>query len=105
MRSVFRYAMAIGVYPSTLENPATAVAAVLPARRASVPRPALLTVDALRDVMRRAEIAPLSPSVRMAHRLTAFSVQRIQNIVEADWAQFSLDDETTGPTWTVPRSG
>jgi hypothetical protein len=37
----------------------------------------------LGDVLRRAEVARLSPAVRMAHRLLAFSAARIGNAVEA----------------------
>ena len=68
-------------------------AELLPARRPVAPRPALLTFDALLDVLRSGERAHLSPSVRMAHLLIAFSAQRLQNAVQAEWSQFDLDAE------------
>jgi integrase len=83
------------------ENPATAARAVLRKRKEAVPRAALLDVEALRDVLVRAQRADLSPAVHQAHRLAAFTGARIGNIVEARWEDFSLDGET--PTWTIPR--
>lgn len=53
------------------------------------------------DVLRRAEAARLSPSVRMAHRLLAFTGMRIGNVVEAEWQEFDLDAEQ--PVWLIPR--
>jgi integrase len=102
MASVFRRAQALGLYPSDRENPAVVAQELLPARPAVNPRPALLSFDELRDVIRRGEGAHLSPSVRMAHLLTAFTVQRIGNVVEATWDQFDLDADA--PTWAIPRA-
>ncbi|HEY7235580.1 MAG TPA: integrase arm-type DNA-binding domain-containing protein [Gemmatimonadaceae bacterium] len=101
MAAIFRRAMALGLYPDR-ENPAVVAQAMLPARPAVNPRPALLSFDELRDAIRRGERAHLSPSVRMAHLLTAFTVQRIGNVVEATWEQFALDSNE--PTWTIPRA-
>jgi integrase len=95
---VFRFAMAKGLTPS---NPAEAVREMLPRRRVTSRRPALLDVDALRDLLRRAELANLSPAVRLAHRVCAFTAQRLGNVVGARWEQFALDGDT--PTWTIPR--
>lgn len=64
--------------------------------------PALLEWTALGDVLRRAEMARLSPSVRMAHRLCAFTAARIGNVVNAEWREFHLDDEQ--PVWIIPRA-
>lgn len=47
--------------------------------------PALLDWASLGDVLRRAQMARLSPSVRMAHRLLAFTAARIGNVVTAEW--------------------
>jgi len=52
-------------------------------------------------LLRRAEAARLSPSVRMAHRLCAFTAARIGNIVDAEWREFHLQDEQ--PVWIIPR--
>lgn len=65
-------------------------------------RPALLDLESLRDVLRRAELAALSPSVRLAHRLCAFTATRIGNVVEAKWSEFDLDADV--PSWTIPRA-
>lgn len=51
--------------------------------------------------MRRADAARLSPFVRMAHRLIAFTGMRIGNVVEAEWKEFDLD--STQPLWVIPR--
>jgi hypothetical protein len=37
----------------------------------------------------------------MAHRLCAFSVARISNIVEAEWGELHLDADV--PVWIIPR--
>ena len=96
---VFRFAQAKGL---CTENPALPVRELLPRKRQTGRRPALLELDALRDVLRRAELASLSPAVRLAHRLCAFTAARIGNVVGAEWSEFDLDGET--PTWTIPRA-
>lgn len=83
------------------ENPASSVREVIPKNRQHSQRPALLTFEALGELLRRFEIAPISPPVRMAHRLVAFTASRIGNAIAAEWPEFDLDSET--PSWTVPR--
>ncbi len=63
---------------------------------------ALLDWTALGDALRRADMARLSPSVRMAHRLCAFTASRIGNVVNAEWREFHLEDEQ--PVWIIPRA-
>lgn len=96
---VFRLAQARGMRD---DNPATPVHEVLPARKQKGRMPALLKFTELGELLRGAEAAHLTPSVRMAHRLCAFSAARISNVVEAEWSQFALDAEV--PTWTIPRA-
>jgi integrase len=95
---IFEYARAHGLRG---DNPATPAQTVLPASEAPKGRPAFLTWPELGGVLRGAEAAHLSPAVRLAHRLCAFSATRISNVVEAEWPEFHLDDET--PMWVVPR--
>ena len=95
---VFRFAQARGLRQ---DNPAEPVHEVLPAKTQAGRMPALLAFPALGALLRSAEAAHLSPSVRMAHRLCAFTVARISNIVEAEWAEFDLDADT--PMWVIPR--
>jgi integrase len=64
--------------------------------------PALLDWASLGDVLRRAEMERLSPSVRMAHRLCVFTAARIGNVVNAEWRELHLDDEQ--PVWIIPRA-
>jgi integrase len=100
--AVFDYAKG---YDLCGENPATAVYEVLRASRPSrstTHRPALLTWPELGAVMRAAEAARLSPAVRLAHRLCAFTAARISNVVEAEWSEFHLEDEP--PVWIIPRA-
>jgi integrase len=96
---IFRLAQARGICH---ENPAVPVREVLPRRKPATGRPALPDFVLLGDFLRRAELAPLSPSVRLAHRLCAFTAVRIGNLIEASWQEFSLDDDI--PTWTIMRS-
>ena len=98
LKCVFRYAQAKGL---CRDNPASAASEILPRRKANGRMPALLDWPSLGDVLRRAEIARLSPSIRMAHRLCAFSAARIANVVTALWGEFHLDDEQ--PIWVIPR--
>ena len=98
LNGVFRYAQAKG---QIVANPATAAREILPRKKDSGHMPALLDFPSLGDVLRRADAARLSPSVRMAHRLLAFSAARIGNIVDAEWREFDLDAEQ--PVWTIPR--
>jgi integrase len=84
------------------DNPAESVHEILPEPQQQQPRPALLTFPQLGGVLRSAEAAHLTPAVRMAHRLTAFSAERISNVVEAQWCEFDL--EATVPMWIIPRA-
>jgi len=84
------------------DNPAHGVAAeLIPGGLTANRRPALLEFDELGDVLRRTELAPVAPVVRLALRLVAFTAARIGNVLEASWNQFDLDAEI--PIWTIPR--
>jgi integrase len=83
------------------ENPAIGVREVLPKAKPNGQRPALLTFETLGDLLRRFEAAPISPPVRIAHRLIAFTASRIGNAITAEWDEFDLDSDL--PSWTVPR--
>jgi integrase len=97
VRGVFRLAQAKGM---CRDNPADPVREVLP-RNQSKRRPAVLEWQGLGDILRGAEAARLSPAVRLAHRLCAFSVARISNVVQAEWPELRLDAEV--PMWIIPR--
>ena len=99
VNGVFRYAQAKGL---CRDNPAGPAREILPRKKDSGRMPALLELTALGDVLRRAEMARLSPSVRMAHRVCAFTAARIGNVVNAEWREFHLDDEQ--PVWIIPRA-
>ena len=96
--AVFRLAQARGL---CRDNPAAPVREVLSRRKSVKRRPALLDFKSLGGVLREAQTARVSPSVRLAHRLCAFSVARISNVVQAEWNEFDLDAVT--PTWVIPR--
>jgi integrase len=96
---IFRFARSRGL---VRENVATDVREVLPKRKPRPGRPALVNFEELRDILRRADVAPISPAVRLANRLVAFTAQRIGNAVSATWDQFDLDGDT--PVWTIPRA-
>lgn len=98
LNGIFRYAQAKGLCG---DNPAIAAREILPRRKDSGRMPALLTFTALGDVLRRAEMARLSHSVRLAHRLCAFTAARIGNVVNAEWKELRLDEEP--PVWVIPR--
>ena len=101
LNGVFRYSQAKGL---CRDNPAGPAREILPRKKDNEDNgrmPALLDWTALGDVLRRAEMARLSPSVRMAHRLCAFTAARIGNVVEAEWREFHLGDEQ--PVWIIPR--
>jgi len=94
---VFRFAQARGL---RADNPAEPVHEVLPAKQAGR-MPALVTFPELGALLRSADVAHLSPAVRMAHRLCAFTVARISNIVEAEWPEFNLEADVA--MWVIPR--
>lgn len=98
---VFRLARAKGLCEYK-ENPAEPAREVLPRRSRQKRRPALLKWAELGELLRRAETARLSPTVRMAHRLCAFAAGvRIGNVIEAEWSEFRLDAEPA--LWVIPR--
>ncbi len=98
INGVFRYAQAKGL---CRDNPAAPARELLPRKRDSGRMAALLDWKALGDILRRAQVARLSPAVHLAHRLCAFTAARIGNIVDAEWKEFSLD--ASPPIWTIPR--
>ncbi len=98
LNGVFRYAQAKGL---CRDNPALPARELLPRKKDTGRMPALLDFPSLGDILRRAEAARISPSVRMAHRLCAFTAMRIGNVVDAEWREFYLDDEQ--PVWIIPR--
>ena len=97
--SVFRFARAKGLCAT---NPATDAKELITKKRVVTPQPALLEIDALREVLRAADVAPISPAVRLASRLCAFSASRLGPVVAAEWSEFDLDGDT--PRWIVPRN-
>jgi len=99
LNGVFRFAQARGL---CRDNPAAPAREVLPRRKNVRNMPALLDLRELGDILRRAEAARLSPQVRLAHRLCAFTAARIGNVIEAEWAEMHLDDEP--PVWVIPRA-
>ena len=98
VRSIFRLAAAKGM---RTDNPAEPAIEILKKASAVQHHPALLNFAELGDVLRRAEIAPISPVVRLAHRLIAFTAVRISNAVAARWNEFDLD--ATPAVWKIPR--
>ena len=84
------------------DNPAVGVREVLPASKPHSQRPALLNFESLGELLRRFEAAPISPQVRIAHRLVAFTAARIANAIGAEWDEFDLESDQ--PVWTVPRT-
>ncbi len=97
VRAIFRLAQARGL---CRDNPADPVREVLPSNQAKH-RPAVLEWKGLGDILRNAEAARLSPAVRLAHRLCAFSACRISNVVQAEWTELHMDAEI--PMWVIPR--
>nr|WP_267871881.1 integrase arm-type DNA-binding domain-containing protein [Pseudoduganella violaceinigra] len=99
VNGVFRYAQAKGLCE---DNPATTAREILPRKKDQKLMSALLQLPKLGDLLRSAKAASASPSVKMAHRLIAFTAARISNVVQAEWAEFDLDGEV--PVWTIPRT-
>jgi len=99
LNGVFRYAQAKGL---CRDNPALPARKILPRKKDTGRMPALLEFAALGDISRRADMARISPSVRMAHRLCAFTAARIGNIINAEWKKFDLENDQ--PIWNIPRT-
>jgi len=99
LNGVFRYAQAKGLCEI---NSAAPVKEILPRKKTNGRMPALLDWNSLGALLRAAEAVRLSPSVRAAHRLLAFSATRISNVVQAEWKEFDLDADI--PIWVIPRA-
>ncbi len=99
LNGVFRYAQAKGL---CRDNPALPAREILPRKKDTGRMPALLEFSALGDILRRADMARTSPSVRMAHRLCAFTAARIGNIIDAEWKEFDLESDQ--PIWSILRT-
>lgn len=99
IRSVFEYAL--HDEDSTVANPADRAKSRLRRVRTKGRRPALLEMDALRDILKAADLAAISPAVRQANRLLAFSAVRPGNAISAEWSHVHLDTDV--PRWVIPR--
>ncbi|MDP3663639.1 MAG: tyrosine-type recombinase/integrase [Nitrosomonas sp.] len=99
LNGIFRYTQAKGL---CRDNPALPARKILPRKKDTGRIPALLEFAALGDILRRADMARTSPSVRMAHRLCAFTAARIGNIINAEWKKFDLENDQ--PIWNIPRT-
>lgn len=99
VRSVFRFAQARGL---RTDNPAEPVVEILEAAPPVRRHPALLTFPELGDVLRRMDAAPVTPAVRLCHRLIAFTAVRVANATAARWEHFDL--EANVPVWRIPRA-
>lgn len=99
LNGVFRYAQAKGL---CRDNPALPAREILPRKKDTGRMPALLDFPALGDILRRADMARISPSVRMAQRLCAFTASRIGNVINAEWKEFDLESDQ--PVWNIPRA-
>lgn len=97
---VFRLAIAQGKIASS--NPADAAREVITRRKLKGRQPALLTLPELGDLLRRARVANLSSAVHAAHRLCAFTAQRLGNVISAEWSEFQLEGDA--PRWVIPRA-
>jgi len=98
--SIFRLAEARGLIRQG-QNPAEPVREELPRRRHKGRRPALLTFAELGQLLGRTDAAHVTPVVRLALRLLAFTAQRPGNVIGARWDQFELEGDA--PMWTIPR--
>lgn len=84
------------------DNPAEGLAdELIPGGRMRGQRPAITEIGALGDILRRTELAPIAPVVRLCLKLTAYTAQRLGNVLEAKWSEFDLDSEI--PVWTIRR--
>ena len=94
--AVFRYAAAQGLRD---DNPAEAAVEVLQRAPLVKHRPAVLALPELGAILRHAEAAPITPPVRMCHRLIAYTATRIANASAARWTDFDFKRGV----WTIPR--
>lgn len=62
--------------------------------------PALLEIDALRDVCRRTEAARISTVTKTMLYLQSRTAQRSLNVCSAQWSDFDLEEGI----WTIPRA-
>ena len=99
VRAVFRYAASDGLRN---DNPAEPAIEVLNKAKRVKHRPALLTFASLGEVLRAGELPIISPEVRLALRIIAFTAVRISNAVEAEWEEFDLNVEPA--MWIIPRA-
>lgn len=98
---IFRLAQTRGLK----ENPAIPAREKLPERGRRGRYPAALKWTEIGEILRSAEAARLSRlsrAVYLAHRLCAFSVARVGNVVSAGWPELHL--EADPPQWVIPRS-
>jgi hypothetical protein len=77
INGVFRLAQGSGLRS---DNPAVPARELIPKKRKVTPPPALLQIEPLRDVLRKADAANISEAVRLCSRLVAYANVRLGSL-------------------------
>jgi integrase len=106
MSAVFVHAIAEGA--GSRDPAAVVTRALKPVPRARK-RPALVSLDALHDMIRKTEAEPASPLTKLASRFLALTAQRPGMIRALPWSEIEgvdwhSEDATPDALWRVPAS-
>jgi len=94
MRLVFNYARAAGIM--TAANPCADLRGAMRAKPRIKPRPALLELEPLREMIKTLEASPCHVVTRLANRFIALTAARPGNVNRAEWS------EIEGDCWVIP---
>lgn len=94
MGKVFAFARAAGIM--TGGNPCSDLRGAMKRKPRVKPRPALLEVEPLREMMRELEACPCHVVTRLANRFIALTAARPGNVNRAEWS------EIQGDCWVIP---
>ena len=102
--AVFVHAIAEGM---AARDPAGVITKALKPVPRSRKRPALLSLDALHDLIRKTECEPASPITKLASRFMALTAQRPGMVRALPWSEienvdFESDHEASTALWRIP---
>lgn len=99
--SVFRYAAALGLVPKEHDPAGRHLLEAMKPVRPKRPQPAITEIEALREMLHKAENYPCHPTTKLATRFVALTAVRVGTLSGARWDQFSGLDGPL-PIWDIP---
>lgn len=102
LSAVYRFAAVHDFVPKLYDPASVALLEGLQPKRQVQHQPAIIEIEALREMMRKVEETPCKPTTKLATRFIALTSVRVATMMGARWEQFSGLDGAK-PVWDIPE--